>query len=80
MLVCHCAAVKDGQIREEIACGAANLTAVGEACGAGTFCGGCIPAIQSLLACHGHGANVAPTTADPHDPCRYRFLTCVSQP
>jgi bacterioferritin-associated ferredoxin len=50
VLVCHCRRVCDRTIRECIAEGAASVEEVGSACGAGTGCGGCQPAIASLLA------------------------------
>lgn len=50
MYVCHCCVVTDGAIREIIADGADDLDMVGERCGAGTACGGCVPAIERLLA------------------------------
>lgn len=49
MLVCHCRVVSDREIREAIACGAADDCAIAEACGAGTGCGGCVPTIRELL-------------------------------
>lgn len=49
VLVCHCAAVNDGRIREAIAAGARDEFDVAEACGAGTVCGGCLPAVMRLL-------------------------------
>jgi len=50
LLVCHCRRVCDRTIRECIRDGAASIEEVGGACGAGTGCGGCQPAIASLLA------------------------------
>ncbi|HXJ20022.1 MAG TPA: (2Fe-2S)-binding protein [Polyangia bacterium] len=50
MLVCHCRRVCDRTIRECIREGAESIEEVGRACGAGTGCGGCQPAIASLLA------------------------------
>lgn len=49
MLVCHCRAVYDRQIREEIANGARDAFDIADACEAGTVCGGCVPAICKLL-------------------------------
>ena len=49
MLVCHCRAVNDAAIRHAIAAGARDEVEVGRACGAGTDCGGCRPAIDALL-------------------------------
>lgn len=50
MIVCHCQAVSDRRIREEIASGAGDVHDVGRACEAGTVCGGCQPTIAHLLA------------------------------
>ena len=50
MLVCHCAVVSDRTIRSAMAAGAADVDAVGQRCGAGTACGGCVPGIEELLA------------------------------
>ncbi|MPY93958.1 MAG: (2Fe-2S)-binding protein [Acidimicrobiia bacterium] len=52
MLVCHCWAVNDKQIRREILDGASGVDEVGERCGAGTSCGGCRVAIERLLFVH----------------------------
>ena len=49
MLVCHCHVVNDARIRAEIARGAQDELAIALACGAGTDCGGCVPAISRLL-------------------------------
>ena len=49
MIVCHCNAVSDHTIRESIRAGAASCKAVARRCGAGSFCGGCVPVIDSLL-------------------------------
>ncbi|MFN2555676.1 MAG: bacterioferritin-associated ferredoxin [Nitriliruptorales bacterium] len=49
MYVCHCRVVTDTQIREAIRCGAGDVCAIAEACGAGGRCGGCLPAVRRLL-------------------------------
>ncbi|HJL19986.1 MAG TPA: (2Fe-2S)-binding protein [Sandaracinaceae bacterium LLY-WYZ-13_1] len=49
MLVCHCHQVNDRKIRDAAAAGARSCDEVGAACGAGTGCGGCRPAIEGLL-------------------------------
>lgn len=49
MLICHCKRVSDRDIRTAIREGARNAESVGEACGAGTCCGGCRPAIDELI-------------------------------
>jgi bacterioferritin-associated ferredoxin len=50
MIVCHCQAVSDRVIRSEIEAGAAREQELAERCGAGARCGGCLPALQRLLA------------------------------
>jgi bacterioferritin-associated ferredoxin len=50
LLVCHCAKICDRTVRECIDSGARSVHDVGRACGAGTFCGGCIPTIGALVA------------------------------
>lgn len=50
MVVCHCHAVSDRQIREEIQSGALDADALADRCGAGTRCGGCGPVVEALLA------------------------------
>jgi len=52
MIVCHCRAVSDRVIRAEIEQGAAVEDEIIERCGAGSHCGGCLPALQRLLAQH----------------------------
>ena len=50
MYVCHCNVVSDRTIRAAITDGAHDVAAVSARCGAGTVCGGCVPAIEDLLA------------------------------
>ena len=50
MLVCHCRKVCDRTIRECIDRGARSVEDVGQACQAGTACGGCLPTINALVA------------------------------
>ncbi len=56
MFVCHCRAVTDGVIKQCIQGGACSVKDLGERCGAGTRCGGCLSVLTQLLA----DANVAP--------------------
>jgi bacterioferritin-associated ferredoxin len=49
MLICHCRAVNDATIRAAAAAGACGPDELGARCGAGTDCGGCLPALQALL-------------------------------
>jgi bacterioferritin-associated ferredoxin len=52
MYVCHCRAITDHQIRDEIERGASTVEALAAACGAGVRCGGCWPALYELLEEH----------------------------
>lgn len=49
MVICHCRAVNDQAIRAAILGGACDPDEVGRRCGAGSRCGGCIPALLELL-------------------------------
>jgi bacterioferritin-associated ferredoxin len=50
VILCHCRAVSDGVVRRAIDTGACDLQEVAARCGAGARCGGCHPALMSLLA------------------------------
>jgi bacterioferritin-associated ferredoxin len=58
MIVCHCTALNDREVREQIDAGAASATDVADRCGAGAHCGGCLPALERLLDEH-DGADAA---------------------
>ena len=49
MLVCHCRAVCDRVIRQCVRAGTTSLEEIGDACGAGTKCGGCHDAILDII-------------------------------
>ena len=49
MLVCHCNGISDRTIQRAIRKGASTLGEVRAACGAGSCCGSCAPAIRGLL-------------------------------
>lgn len=49
MQVCHCLAVNDRRIADEIVAGALDIEDVAARCGAGARCGGCHPTIEALL-------------------------------
>ena len=53
MYVCHCRAGTDGRIRAAIEAGVDDPVTLGQQSGAGTRCGGCLPALRALLAEHG---------------------------
>jgi bacterioferritin-associated ferredoxin len=68
MLVCHCHGVNDRQIRRAIVQGAASVSDVRSACGAGAGCGGCVQEVAELLgasesADHESGPTPAESTA-----------------
>jgi bacterioferritin-associated ferredoxin len=50
--VCHCRAVTDRVIEDEVARGATSIEELTVRCGAGAECGGCWPALEELLAHH----------------------------
>lgn len=50
MYVCHCNVVSDRIIRGAITAGARDVAGISARCGAGSACGGCVPAIEDLLA------------------------------
>ncbi len=52
MLVCHCHALTDRDIRRAIrTTGACNVAEVGDHCGAATGCGGCFETVEEIVAC-----------------------------
>ncbi|HEY6531829.1 MAG TPA: (2Fe-2S)-binding protein [Acidimicrobiales bacterium] len=52
MIVCHCRVVNHREIGDAVAAGARTVTEVSAVCGAGTACGGCMPAVADMLAEH----------------------------
>jgi bacterioferritin-associated ferredoxin len=48
-MLCHCYPTSDRRIAELVGEGLDSLDAIGDACGAGAGCGGCIEAIEALL-------------------------------
>lgn len=61
MVVCHCEAVNDRRIQDEIEQGALDAEALAQRCGAGAQCGGCHEAITALL--DQFGLSAEPTAA-----------------
>ena len=52
MLVCHCHALTDRDIRRAVrTTGACSVAEVGDHCGAATGCGGCFEAVAEIVAC-----------------------------
>ena len=50
--MCHCRAVTDRTIEDEVARGATTIAEITGRCGAGAECGGCWPALEELLHHH----------------------------
>ncbi|MEO8695351.1 MAG: (2Fe-2S)-binding protein [Acidimicrobiales bacterium] len=50
MIVCHCALVSRNQLLAEIESGATTIDEVAERCGAAQHCGGCLSAVERILA------------------------------
>jgi bacterioferritin-associated ferredoxin len=52
MLVCHCHALTDRDIRRAVrTSGACSVAELGDHCGAATGCGGCYEVVAELVAC-----------------------------
>ncbi len=52
MLVCHCHALTDRDIRRTVrATGACDVAEVGDHCGAATGCGGCYEVVAEIVTC-----------------------------
>ena len=49
-LLCHCRLVSDRRILAELSDGATSVAEIQRRCGAATRCGGCLPAVELLLA------------------------------
>jgi bacterioferritin-associated ferredoxin len=49
VIVCHCRAISDREIRRAVHGGATSLPEVARACGAGAGCGGCAAAVLDVL-------------------------------
>jgi bacterioferritin-associated ferredoxin len=49
VIVCQCNGVSDRTIRRAVRGGAASCREIARSCNAGTFCGGCRPAIAELI-------------------------------
>lgn len=49
MIVCHCKAVSDRDVRGAIERGAGDIEGVTERCGAGADCGACHASIKAVL-------------------------------
>lgn len=72
MLVCHCHALTDRDIRRAVrANGACSVAEVGDCCGAATGCGGCHDVVAEIVACEKRRlAMFSPSDARAHDTSR----------
>ncbi len=52
MLVCHCKAISEEDVRQAVRQGARTRRQVARSCGAGSRCGGCVPVIDEILSEH----------------------------
>ncbi|MEZ5180128.1 MAG: (2Fe-2S)-binding protein [Acidimicrobiales bacterium] len=50
MVVCHCNAVSDREIRDLVRAGALDAADVAARCSAGARCGGCVTVVETLVA------------------------------
>jgi bacterioferritin-associated ferredoxin len=71
MLVCHCHALTDRDIRRAVrTTGACSVAEVGDHCGAATGCGGCYEVVEEIVACEKRrlamvNPNAAPDAGKP---------------
>jgi bacterioferritin-associated ferredoxin len=49
VIVCHCRATSDREIRRAVRNGAVTLHEVSRACGAASGCGGCAEAVHEII-------------------------------
>ena len=70
MLVCHCHALTDRDIRRAVrATGACNVAEVGDHCGAATGCGGCHDLVAEIVQSEKLRLSVYPNDArQPSEP------------
>ena len=66
MLVCHCTGVSDRAIRKLVRDGAMTLDEVSRSCGAGSCCGGCVPAVEEVIHNEASHRGAAETTGTGH--------------
>ncbi len=51
MIICHCHAVNDRQIREAVANGVTSVRGLHRELGVGNTCGQCLPQVRHVLEC-----------------------------
>lgn len=59
MFVCICKAVTEEEVHEHVDCGARDVDAIGERCGAGLGCGTCVNRLEEILCSRAVGNSVA---------------------
>ncbi len=59
MVVCHCKAVSERDVRRAVRDGASRRVEVTRACGAGSVCGGCHPVIDEIVSCEAESQAMA---------------------
>ena len=65
MLVCHCHALTDRDIRRAVrTTGACSVAEVGDCCGATTGCGGCYEVVAEIVAVEKRRLAMLPAGAD----------------
>jgi len=52
VIICHCRGINDRTVRDAIASGTVTVDELAEACGTGSDCGGCRPALAELIVEH----------------------------
>ncbi len=68
MLVCHCHALTDRDIRRSVrTTGACSVAEVSDHCGAATGCGGCYEVVAEIVACEKRRLAVL-NASDARDP------------
>jgi len=66
MLVCHCHALTDRDIRRAVrATGACNVAEVGDHCGAATGCGGCHDLVAEIVQSEKRRLSLLPSEQRP---------------
>lgn len=66
MFVCLCEGVSDRAIVAAITAGAHTVDELGEACAAGTVCGGCVHYLEEML--EEEMLETVPVSSDPAEP------------
>jgi bacterioferritin-associated ferredoxin len=65
MIVCHCTGARDQDIQSAAERGVRSVAEIGQQCGAGACCGGCLPLIRELLSAPAAAARAPVPPAHP---------------